>query len=239
MQQSNRIARASLPALVRTTTPDRVAAALTEAIAAGAIAPGTQLVEVDLAREFGVSRHTVREAFRLLAHQGFVEHAPFRGVSVRSFTDADVEEVYRARRVLETHGAERAAAAAPDTRRALAAHAAAFDRAAREGRWADAFAADLDFHAGIVACLGSRRLDALMRDLLLSLHLAEVVLPDTDRAGFARSRSQHREILRALEARQPRAAKAAVLHHLDDSERGLLAVLREARPPAPGRNVRT
>ena len=50
--------------------------------------PGVQLSEVALAQQYGVSRNTLREAFRLLARDGLVEHVPHRGVFVRTMTTA-------------------------------------------------------------------------------------------------------------------------------------------------------
>ena len=59
---------------------EQVAAQLRELIATGHFAPGERLAnEAILAREFGVSRPTIREALRLLAAQGLIRTAPGRG----------------------------------------------------------------------------------------------------------------------------------------------------------------
>ena len=216
-----------LGTLSRATTPERVAAALTTAILGRNLPPGAQLVEVDIAAQFGVSRHTVREAFRILGREGFVEHAPHRGVSVRAFTADEVADIYRVRRLLEVEGVRMGATATAAAVARVTEAAGRFDLAARRGRWTEGFEADLALHAGLVALVGSPTLDALMLDLLRSLRLAHYLLPGADAAGFRRSRSQHRDIVRALKARDRRAARTAVLHHLDDAEALLCSALRE------------
>ena len=55
---------------------------LTDRLIAGELRPGERLSETALAKEFDVSRNTLREAFRVLGEQGLVTHIPHRGVSV-------------------------------------------------------------------------------------------------------------------------------------------------------------
>ena len=57
---------------------------LTDRLIAGELRPGARLSEAALAKEFDVSRNTLREAFRVLGEQGLVDHVPNRGVSVAS-----------------------------------------------------------------------------------------------------------------------------------------------------------
>jgi GntR family transcriptional repressor for pyruvate dehydrogenase complex len=55
---------------------EQVADQLRELIVSGKLAPGERLpIESALAREFGVSRATIREALRVLAAQGLVRTA--------------------------------------------------------------------------------------------------------------------------------------------------------------------
>src|SRR6185369_11907120 len=51
-------------------------------ILSGATDPGERLVEQHLTRRLGISRAPLREALRLLAEQGLVEHTPRRGSRV-------------------------------------------------------------------------------------------------------------------------------------------------------------
>src|SRR5688572_33504787 len=76
---------------------------LTKEIMSGGAEPGERLVEEQLTRRLGISRAPLREALRLLAQQGLVEHIPRRGVRVATLSDDDVRELYEVRDVLERH----------------------------------------------------------------------------------------------------------------------------------------
>ncbi|MDR2999486.1 MAG: winged helix-turn-helix domain-containing protein, partial [Microbacterium sp.] len=53
-----------------------LADALRQRIIDGEFAPGSRLSESALAERLDVSRNTLREAFRVLAEQGLIEHVP-------------------------------------------------------------------------------------------------------------------------------------------------------------------
>ena len=77
-----------------------VADALREAIVKGWLAPGERVKEIPLAEQLGVSRGPIREALRLLAHDGLVTIIPNRGAVVPTPTSSDVLEVYAMRSAL-------------------------------------------------------------------------------------------------------------------------------------------
>src|SRR3954451_787326 len=76
---------------------------LTRETRGGGTEPGERLVEEQLTKRFGISRAPLREALRLLAQQGLVEHVPRRGVRVAILSDDDIQELYAVRDVLERH----------------------------------------------------------------------------------------------------------------------------------------
>lgn len=79
-----------------------VADALREAIFRAVLKQGESLRQDAIAKQFGVSQVTVREAFRMLAEEGIVEIVPRRGAVVASLSPADVEEIIELRIALET-----------------------------------------------------------------------------------------------------------------------------------------
>ena len=81
--------------------PEKVSRVLVEAIVSGSIKGGEQLVEGDLQQYFGISKTPLREAFRELERQGFVESFPRRGTFVKKIEIRDAEEVYLVRINLE------------------------------------------------------------------------------------------------------------------------------------------
>lgn len=75
--------------------------ALRERIARHALPPGTKLLENDLAREFGVSRAKVRDAFGVLEQRGLIRRIPNRGAEVARLDLSQVFEIYAVREMLE------------------------------------------------------------------------------------------------------------------------------------------
>src|SRR4051794_13948775 len=72
-------------------------------ILSGALAPGDRIVEEAIRRRYGISRAPLREALRLLAQQGLVEHLPRRGTRVCTWSPQDIRELFEIRHVLERH----------------------------------------------------------------------------------------------------------------------------------------
>ena len=86
--------------LARSSTAERVADIMRDRITDGSLAPGSRLPEDAVGSALGVSRNTLREAFRLLVHEGLAVAEFNRGVFVRRLTAADVVDLYRVRRLL-------------------------------------------------------------------------------------------------------------------------------------------
>lgn len=74
---------------------------LKHAIITGEIPAGARIVETEYAGRMHISRTPLREALRKLERDGLVEYVLRRGVVVRAFTIADVEEIYTIRNALE------------------------------------------------------------------------------------------------------------------------------------------
>ncbi len=70
-------------------------------IVSGELVPRQRITEEALAAEYGVSRSSLREAFRILESQGYIIHEPRKGVCVTSLTPELVRDVYEVRSVLE------------------------------------------------------------------------------------------------------------------------------------------
>jgi DNA-binding GntR family transcriptional regulator len=83
------------------TRADIVFEAIDQAILNGDIAPGSRLTEEQLAAQFGISRGPLREAINRLEGRGLIERVPHAGVRVVALSDADLDEIYAMREVLE------------------------------------------------------------------------------------------------------------------------------------------
>lgn len=74
-----------------------------EAIVSGAFEPGQWLRQESLAEAIGVSRIPVRTALMQLESEGLVTFHPHRGARVRTLSSAQIEEIYRLRKLLEPY----------------------------------------------------------------------------------------------------------------------------------------
>lgn len=198
-------------------TSERLARTLRRQILRGEIPSGSPLREVELARRSGASRPTVREALRLLVHEGLAAHIPHRGVAVARIDSGSVAEIYGARMVLETDGLGFAARLPAAERERLL--AIAEDSEDRTGEGPDAlYEADLAFHQCIVGFLGQPRISRFHRGLMAELRLA-LVSADRDDPDAAAQGAQHRRIAELLVAGEKGAAKAELRRHLEAAEK--------------------
>jgi DNA-binding GntR family transcriptional regulator len=199
----------------------------------GRIRPGEWLRQERIAREQGASQMPVREALRRLVAEGILEHVPYRGVRVVAFSVEDVEDLYSCRAYLEGMTARFAASSITDEevreledlhRRMLACET---PRQLREYRDLNRMFHSLIFTASrrsyLIRSLG--QLWSSFPTMLWSNipHAATASAPGRDEADAA----EHEAIVRALRARDPKAAEKAVREHIDAAGHALLSVMRE------------
>lgn len=219
--------------LGRIGTVERVTEVLRTRILHGDLPPGTRLSEEALSHLLGVSRNTLREAFRLLSHERLVEHEFNRGVFVRALPIEDVHDLYTLRRVVECaavrglHSSDN-----PDLEPIIDAVERA-NAAARADDWRAVATADLEFHRGIAALAGSERIDELMRRVSAELRLAFVVIADP-RELHEPFLERNVSLCRMLAAGESVRAELELDRYLRDSEERLAAAYaRGAEPSAP------
>ncbi|GAB7034997.1 GntR family transcriptional regulator [Streptomyces sp. NPDC021749] len=207
--------------LGRASTAERVADILRDRITEGYFPPGARLSEESIGGALGVSRNTLREAFRLLTHERLLVHELNRGVFVRIVTVEDLDDIYRVRTLVEC-AAVRSLGQGPyddPTTEAIAAVEAAVqagEAASRDRAWQDLSTANIRFHQGIVALAGSPRTDELMRGVLAELRLVFHVMADP-RRFHAPYLTRNRQIVEALQAGDAAEAERLLLSYLEDS----------------------
>ncbi|CAL9368064.1 putative D-xylose utilization operon transcriptional repressor [Streptomyces sp. enrichment culture] len=210
--------------LGRTSTAERVADILRSRIAEGFFPPGTRLSEDSIGGALGVSRNTLREAFRLLTHERLLVHELNRGVFVRVLTVEDVEDIYRTRALVEC-AVVRGLGEPPYGLDALAGAVEEGRRAAREGDWKGVGTANIHFHRELVALAGSERTDELMRSVFAELRLAFHVVDDP-RGLHEPYMARNLQILGALETGDRQAAERLLAVYLADSLERVVEVYR-------------
>ena len=212
--------------LARSSTAERVADIMRERITDGSLAPGSRLPEDAVGSALGVSRNTLREAFRLLVHERLAVAEFNRGVFVRRLTADDVVDLYRVRRLVECAAVRRAADATPEATATMRQAVADGELAAADGRWPEVGTANMRFHQAIVALAGSPRLDEYMRQVTAELRLAFHVMQNP-RAFHEPYLHRNRELAALIEAGNGAAAEKLLAEYLDDAERQLL----DTQPP--------
>ena len=205
-------------------------AAATELIRAaildGRLTPGQRLKEEELARELGISRTPVREALLILQAEGLVDAAPNRGAVVRALDGDDLEDLYQLRALLEGHAARRAAANISDT--ALITLRESCDRFETiiEGDVQELVKENLLFHNVILDASGSRRVADLVRRVIeLPLVYRSYIWYSVDQRRI--SAHYHRQITKALEARDGERAELVMKEHVFEARDVLVTHIRE------------
>lgn len=163
---------------------------LRDRILTGALSPGEPLREVQLATEFGVSRHTVRAALAQLVSERLVKDRPYSGVRVADLDDDDLIALQGLRCALESEAVrilrEQHGQHWPD--HVIAELNAALDAMlqasveVREG-WAEMERAHSRFHSVVIEACGSPRIIEISRQLeaevqLLMLHVRPLYGPN-------------------------------------------------------------
>ena len=199
---------------------------LKQSILLGNLQPGTKLNETQVARQMGTSTTPVREAFRLLAAEGFLKIEPWKGAVVQEYSTDEIMEVFQCREVLETLALELTIsrlANAPDREAALE----RIDKEISLSEGEDAFSGFVDRNSGIhdfwIKGSGNHRLMALMDSL------SDVLLHDRNVSAMDEQRrreiiQEHREIFEAVRELDQAKARAALVRHIENGYRYSLRI---------------
>jgi DNA-binding GntR family transcriptional regulator len=216
MSMSKEESRPSLQFVKARSLPDQIADGIVEGIAAGALAPGQRLIELDLARQFAVSRVPLREAMKMLEAQGILEREAHRGVRVVELNETRIDRICEVRAALEIIAARYAVKtyrSEPGRLGRLEAIVSSMDEAVQRGDWAGVNQADLAFHREI--CVASKN------DIVITLWqgLARHVLTIFGREiltekGKSQIVQRHREFISALMARDGTEVPHVVEQHI-------------------------
>ena len=192
---------------------------LREEILSGALQPGARLVEEQVVARFSISRPPLREALRVLAQQGLVEHVPRRGARVTELSPTDVEQLFGIRLALEVHAVRTTFPMdpPPDDAR-LARLQGCLDQMRVAERDSDELTKDdahRAFHAEVVALAGNRQLDLALEPVLLKLQrpMASNLRREAHAVGPGAGLRRHQDLVDAIRSNDVDAVLHAVSHH--------------------------
>lgn len=203
----------------RVDRPKQVYEQLRELIVHGRLAPGSRLVETDIATRFGVSRTPVRGALQRLQQEGYIVDSPSMRQSrptVAPLTGDDAAELFDIVGQLEALAAASAASLPPARRQALAKELTAinndFRKAAESGRPDHNRLWDLDerFHERCVEFAAGPRLRLLHGSVKPQAERYERLYVSYLAGEIATSVAEHEVIIAAIEQGDAEGAKVAV-----------------------------
>jgi len=220
----------------RDTASGRAYDILKEQILTCQLPPGASLNEGRLAESLEVSKTPIREALRMLAHEGFVEVLPRQGYRVTDLTLADVQEIFHLRLLLEPAAAALAAErATADQLQVLRALAEDGGDAAAAGDFAAVIAQNREFHVRLAEASGNTRLAATLRHLLEEIQ--RLFLAGLDLQGSVEEqRGEHRDLVAALLKGNHHLAHDIAVRQIESSRERVMEALLAAMssPTATG-----
>jgi len=183
----------------------RVSNDLLDAILRGELLPGERLVEDKLARQLGVSKTTLREAFQGLEHQGLLTRNDHRGTFVTKLNQQEIEDAYAIRLRLEPF------AAALAHRRMTPKHFSELERlldnvkaACEREDFPNVFKNDTKFHQMIWHQSGNAALVKALELVCLPLWAFELIrLHTSPTYDYAKMLEEHQNLLETLRVGGP------------------------------------
>ncbi|MCC9608946.1 GntR family transcriptional regulator [Blastopirellula sp. JC732] len=195
-------------------------------ILSGELPAGSQISELALAKEIGMSRMPVREAIRQLEVEGLVRQVPRVGTIVHSLDRAEMAELYEVREALESHTAETVAGRLSDEDlQMLSLLCKRLLQVARELRSSGKktfspkllqsfLAADMGFHMVILRAGGNRRMMKIVADLRVLSRIFATQREPHDLKIVVNVYRFHRRILRQLKSGDGERARYWMQQHI-------------------------
>ncbi|KAA0875875.1 GntR family transcriptional regulator [Nitrincola tapanii] len=213
----------SLDPAVRTLA-DRVCQQIVTAIVKGELPPGYKISEPELARTYGISRGPLREAIRRLEGLRLIERKPHVGARVVKLSMHELIEIYHVREALEGMACRLAAEKMTDAEiQALKALLDEHEHSVEQEEWSSYFQkeGDLDFHYRIVQGSKNEKLKELLGADLYHLVRMYRYQFSVSSSRPKRALKEHRQIIDAIESRDPELAELLMRRHISAARRNI------------------
>jgi len=203
------------PITKRTRLSDHIVERLSRLIVEGALAPGTAIKTESLARQLGVSRTPMREALQRLELDGLVIVSPSGTARVASYGSDEALELMDLREIVD--GLAARVLAERGAPRDVMAQLAELVEEGRQASLADDkhrfLVVNARFHTLILEATNHHPLQQFHALVRLTSQAVYVRLGH-QQARHKESAREHRDILRAITARDPVAAERAARSHV-------------------------
>ena len=187
--------------------------------------PGARLNETELCNNLGVSRTPLREAIRTLATEGLIELQPNRGAMVSIVTRDDVTEILPIMASLEGLGGRLAAINMTDEK--VSKVRAIHDQMIRHylaHELLEYFEKNRLIHELITEGSDNYTLIEIINSLSAKVRRARFSAQMTSE-GWSKAVSEHEEIIRALEARDPNRLERILIQHVETKRITILGTI--------------
>jgi DNA-binding GntR family transcriptional regulator len=208
---------------------EKLSEAMTEAILEGVFKEGDQLIELDLQKQFNISRTPIRESFRVLEKKGLVEVIPRKGTFVKRISPRDIENHFPVRSVLEGLAAKQAYANMSPTvleslERALARMKVAAENEDTKNYWKQ----HILFHEIFIDACGNELLISLLKTLRMQIMWYRLSY-EYYKEDFKSSYRIHEKIMALFRSRHtdPDRLEAVVRTHIEVAVGKFLSYLDE------------
>jgi DNA-binding GntR family transcriptional regulator len=199
------------------TATERAYSEVRQRILDGRFPAGHRLKEIELAREFGVSRTPVRDALSRLSVEGLLEFRPNLGATVSVWSQAQIEQMFKIRALLEPFATEIAATTISDEQiLELRRLCAVMEHAARRHNDEDLerlAAANARFHHIVIDAARSEHLAKLI-SLAVDAPLTLRTFRHYSLEEIERSMRHHRDLVDALAHHDPAWAASVMRTHI-------------------------
>ena len=201
-------------------------------IVRGDLAPGVALQETQLSEELGISRTPLREALKLLAAEGLLELRSNRSAQIAPLRQNEIDEIFEVISAIEGIAAQLAASRITNQElKRLTQLQERMEVHHDSGKLEEYFKINQEIHGFIVACAKNGVLQSTHDTLLARAERARFFALSS-RTRWDDSVREHRQILKALKARDPEAASRALTQHVLRTGRAVSEQLRLQEVPA-------
>lgn len=182
------------------------------AILDGTLAPGSRIRQEELAEQFAVSRHPVREALRVLESEGLVRSDRWHGTIVAPLDVRLIRDLYQFRGMVEREVARSLAARTNWNTEKIGKIVKAGRVATRNRDISRLVELDLEFHTSLYEATGNAVLSEVMRGQWK--HIRRVMGATLAMTGYAQQVwDEHAAILEAIEKHDVHLAGSRSVEH--------------------------
>ena len=212
---------------------------LREMIYERSLPPGERIDELGLSARLGTSRTPLREALKVLAHEGLVRLVPGRGAFVVELSASEAESLFPVLGLLQSRcAAEAVRRQTPEDIVALDALLASLENAVTGNRLADYYRAVDGFHERLQAMAANPWLTRSITDLGRFLQMVRTLMPLPENR-LRQSMAEYRTLMKAIHRGDADAAEQIVYLQAMAQQRAWRMLQQQAQETAAAQEAAT